>query len=99
MSIDLLKMKMVFTSEDMNRIVENEDGFVVDLHGKHRHEAKVFINNIILLTNHPFNMVLIHGYNNGTVLKQMIYEETINPRIVSKRGSAYNMGQTLLRVA
>ena len=99
MSGDMLKMKMLFSNDDMNRISESNDGYVVDLHGKHRCEAKVFINNIILLTNHPFTMVLIHGYNRGTVLKEMIFDEPINSRIIDKQVSAYNMGRTMLTVA
>ena len=99
MSCDMLKMKMIFTNDDMDRITENDTGYVVDLHGKHRYEARAFINNIIKLTNHPFTIVLIHGYNNGTVLKKMIFEDQINSRIINKTEAEYNMGRTLLTVA
>lgn len=99
MNKDLQRLSTIFSSDDMNRITASEDGLQVDLHGKSRHEAKVFINNIINLINHPFVLDIIHGYNRGTVLKQMIYKEKINSRIVSRTGVRYNMGETFLMVA
>ena len=99
MDKDLQRLSIIFTADDMNRITVSEDGLLVDLHGKSRHEAMVFINNIINLINHPFVLDVIHGYNRGTVLKQMLRKEKINSRIVSRKGSNYNMGETFLMVA
>jgi len=99
MSADLNRMQIVFTAEDMRRISLIEDGFKVDLHGKNRWEAKAFIRNIINLVNHPFTLDVIHGYNRGIVLKNMISSEEINSRIVSRHVSEYNMGETYLTVA
>ncbi len=92
-------MKIVFTEDDMRRIREYEGKIVVDLHGKKRREAIVFVNNIINLVHHPFEMDLIHGYNHGTVLKEMVLEEQINRRIVNRRCSNDNLGVTHLNVA
>ena len=99
MNNDLVRMKTVFPDSDMNRISEDGDGYVVDLHGKHKYEARVLLNNIINITMHPFNLAVIHGYKQGITLKKMIQEETINPRIVEKKSSPYNMGLTFLTVA
>ena len=99
MSKDLCRMKILFTAEDMQRITEKEDGFKVDLHGKNRWEAKILIRNIINMVNHPFTLDVVHGYNHGIVLKTMINNEDINPRIISRKVSDYNMGETYLIVA
>ncbi len=93
------RMQIVLSSEDMRRISEVEDGYRVDLHGKNRWEAKVLLRNIINLVRHPFTLDVIHGYNNGIVLKTMINSEEINPRIVGRRISDFNMGETYLTVA
>ena len=99
MSTDFMRMQMIFSKEDMSRIELSESGIVVDLHGKHKGEAKRLINNIINIVNHPFIMDIIHGYNNGIVLKKMIHEESINCRITEKYSSAYNYGETFLVIA
>ena len=99
MSADMNRMQIVLSSEDMRRISEVEDGYRVDIHGKNRWEAKTLIRNIINLVNHPFVLDVIHGYNHGVVLKVMINSEDINPRIVCRKTSNYNMGETFLTVA
>ncbi|MBP3196034.1 MAG: hypothetical protein J6N21_03410 [Butyrivibrio sp.] len=99
MSTDLMRMQMIFSKEDMSRIELSESGIVVDLHGKHKGEAKRLINNIINIVNHPFIMDIIHGYNNGLVLKKMIHEERINSRVKGKYSNSYNYGETFLVIA
>ena len=98
MSGDMNRLKMILTEDDVNRIQELPDRMSVDLHGKTKKEAKRFLNNIINIIRHPFTMEVIHGYNRGTVLKEMIYMEDINPRITSKNGLYYNMGETILYI-
>ena len=99
MSADMNRMQIVLSSDDMKRISEVADGYRVDLHGKNRWEAKALIRNIINLISHPFVLDVIHGYNHGIVLKTMIKSEDINPRIVNRKTSDYNMGETYLTVA
>lgn len=99
MDKDFQRLSIIFSAEDMHRISFSDESVVVDLHGKNKYEAKTFINNIINMINHPFKMDVIHGYNHGTVLKQMIYKEEINSRIVERLGSNHNMGETFLMVA
>lgn len=49
---------------------------------------------------HYFNfiMVLIHGYNNGTILKNMIQYEINSKRISMKYRDVYNKGVTTLLI-
>ena len=99
MKSDMMKLNMILTQEEINRIQEYPNGMRIDLHGKTRKEAKRLLNNIINATLHPFTMDVIHGYNHGTALKDMIFEEDINPRIISKDVPVYNIGETILLIA
>ena len=98
MNDDMNRLNMILTAEDMNRIQEYPDRMSLDLHGKTKKEAKRLLNNVINIIRHPFTMEVIHGYNHGTVLKDMIFEEVINPRIVSKNVPSYNIGETYLYI-
>ena len=98
MKDDMNRLNMILTAEDMNRIQEYPDRMSLDLHGKTKKEAKRLLNNVINIIRHPFTMEVIHGYNHGTVLKDMIFEEVINPRIVSKNVPSYNIGETYLYI-
>lgn len=98
MNDDMNRLNMILTAEDMNRIQEYPDRMSLDLHGKTKKEAKRLLNNVINIIRHPFTMEVIHGYNHGTALKDMIFEEVINPRIVSKNVPSYNIGETYLYI-
>ena len=71
---------------------------IVDLHGMRKNEAKNIINSILLMYNFEFSLMLIHGYNNGTVLKDMIQYEIHNKRITLKYMYKYNKGVTFLLI-
>lgn len=97
------KMSMVLTKEDMDRICirKEENKNVVlkaDLHKMKYREAERFINNLIALNRDPFELDLIHGYNHGTVLREMIHNDLDNPRIKSKTQYLWNEGETLLSI-
>ena len=99
MGDDMDRLIIVLTKEEVDRIHEYPDGMSVDLHGKNKREAKKLLNNIINTIRHPFKMEVIHGYNHGTALKEMLYTETINPRITSKEALFYNMGKTIVSIS
>ena len=92
---------MLFTKEDINRIEIKEDNGIVtvDLHGLSVTNAKRLINNLIVMNRDPFELDLIHGYNRGTALKQMIHEDLNSNRIVKKEVLAHNLGLTKVQLA
>ena len=98
MNTDMVRLNLILTQEDMKRIQQYPDRMSLDLHGKTRREAKKLLNNVINTIRHPFTMEVIHGYNHGTALKDMIFEEVINPRIISKDVPSYNIGETFLYI-
>ncbi len=98
------KMSMILTKDDMERVsVRKEDDenlvLTADLHEMKYKEAYRFVNNLIALNNEPFELDLIHGYNHGTVLRDMIHKDLDNPRIISKTLLLWNEGETLLSIA
>lgn len=71
----------------------------VDLHGMNRNSACRFISNIIKINRFPFLLDIIHGYNHGTVLKEMIIHEFFSTRVANKECPSWNPGETLMKIA
>lgn len=93
------KLNMIFTNEEISRITVKENdsdkvNVVVDVHGMKCSQAKRFINNIINTIHSKFNLIVIHGYNHGTAIKDMLAESFINSHIVDKFLDPNNQGVT-----
>ncbi len=86
------KVIKVHTGTDGKQIVD------ADLHGMTCKVAKRFITNIIAMDQSAFEFRLIHGYNHGTALKEMISITKFSERVQSKRGLPYNYGITILDI-
>lgn len=99
MNRDIKRLKMVLPEREFERIEESEDGFIVDVHEFHRAETKRMINNMINIIKTPCVITVIHGYNRGTVLLQMIRTDMVNPKIKKISTVEYNHGVTFLEVA
>lgn len=68
------KLSLILTQENMNRIDfrEKEGEIIIDVHGMKCCEAKRFINNIINISRREVKITVIHGYNHGTAIRDMI---------------------------
>lgn len=100
MNTDMMRYRMIFTNEEISRITKlDEYAYEVDLHGECRADAKRFLNNLINVTRHPFVLSVVHGYNHGTVLQEMVRSDFDNPRVVSMNAVPFNQGETVLCVA
>lgn len=71
----------------------------VDVHGLSCKEAYRLINNIINYANSSFGLVVIHGFNHGTAIKDMLANSFNNPNIEIKYVDPYNPGITYIHVA
>lgn len=93
---------MVLTEGEKNRIRiinENENiQIIVDVHGLKTHEAKRLINNLVVMLRGSFELKIIHGYNHGTSIKEMIWNEFKNKKVVNKLADKSNLGVTYLAV-
>lgn len=98
------KMAMIFTQEDINRVSIRENGnnqeVAVDLHGFSVKEAEMFVDNVIALDPGAFRMDLIHGYNHGTAIKEMVNTPGMlrSRRIRERKSPAWNPGLTTLTI-
>ncbi len=98
------RMSFVMHGEYLSRVMisDNEDGetvIKVDLHGMCRESAQKSLRNIINIIRIPFILDVIHGYNGGTVIKELIYNDLKSPKIVGYRSPNWNPGETLLQIA
>ena len=67
----------------------------VDVHGMNKEEMESFVNFIVLLLRGiEFSLVIIHGYNNGTVLKEAIRKDEFVSRPHTVITDKFNLGIT-----
>ena len=93
---------LIFTNNILSSInvFNDEDNirYQIDLHGFSRKQAYFVITTIIKLTRENFTLDLIHGFNHGTILKSMIYEDIHSPRITNKYCNPWNPGETFIEL-
>ncbi|TGX98806.1 hypothetical protein E5357_07530 [Hominisplanchenecus murintestinalis] len=100
----ITRLGMLFSQDDIARIVVKEKGekklqVTVDVQGMKCKQAKRFINNIINTIREAFEMVIIHGYNHGTAIKDMLAGNFTNTHIVEQYQDPYNKGVTHMVLA
>ena len=98
------RLKMVLTQSEMNRIKisESRSGKIritADVHGMKCYEARRFINNIINIVRIAFQLVIIHGYNHGTAIKEMLAQNFSNDHIYEQFPDLRNQGVTHMLIA
>ena len=98
------RLKMIFTQEEIDRlsiteIDENQVRIIADVHGMKCSQARRFINNIINAVRVAFQLIIIHGYNHGTAIKDMLSEDFSNSHIMEQHVDLYNQGVTHMLIA
>lgn len=98
------RLKMVLTQSEMNRIKisESRSGklrITADVHSMKCYEARRFINNIINIVRTAFQLVIIHGYNHGTAIKEMLAQNFSNDHIYEQFPDSRNQGVTHMLIA
>ena len=101
--IFLDKLRMICSLDDIGRLQikgdENTVDVVVDVHGMKCVQARRFLNNIIALMEGAFRVIVIHGYNHGTAIKDMLADNFNNKHIMKRLSDPYNHGVTYLLCA
>ena len=97
-------MKMIFTRDEMERIVitADEQGTTnvdLDLHGLDCKQAQRLVKNVINVNRGEFILDVIHGYHNGTALKSLLLNTDWGVRVRFKNCSDVNPGRTYLAIA
>ena len=98
------RLRMVLTQSEMNRIKISESHgekirITADVHGMKCYEARRFINNIINIVRTAFHLVIIHGYNHGTAIKEMLAQNFSNDHIYEQFPDPRNQGVTHMLIA
>lgn len=99
------RLSMIFTWDELCRVqireAENDSVamIIADVHGMKCFEAKRFINNIINAVRITFQLIVIHGYNHGTAIKDMLAYNFKNEHVCSQWQDQYNRGITRMYVA
>ncbi len=93
------KLQMIFTNNEINRLSIKEipgtmTQITADVHGMKCSQARRFINNIINTVRVAFQLIIIHGYNHGTAIKDMLAQNFINTHITKQHSDPYNQGVT-----
>lgn len=98
------RIMMILSQEDISRLIISESAsghikIIADVHGMKCYEARRFINNIIGVVHADFQLVVIHGYNHGTAIKEMLAQDFQNTHISERFPDSYNQGITHMYIA
>ena len=98
----LNRLNSIFSKADIDRIssrANKEICLIVDVHGMKCFQAKKFITNIINVVRIVFRLIIIHGYNHGTAIKDMLSSNYDNCHISFQYADPYNQGITHMLIA
>ncbi len=101
----LNKIKTIVTPEIAENIhavdCENVKKLVIDVHGLSAKTAKRTINNIVAVNRAGYEVQIIHGYNHGTAIKEMLQDKNriSSKRIKNRKGCKHNLGITNLEIS
>lgn len=100
----ITKLRLILSSDELERLMitvteDNIINIVADVHGMKCSEARRFINNIINTARCTVKLEVIHGYNHGTAIKDMLAQDFRNPHIELKYPDVYNRGMTHMLIA
>ncbi len=98
------RLSMILTVEELDRIqvsqnADDEIIIVADVHGMTCTGARKLLNNIINVIRVSFQLIIIHGYNHGTAIKDMLANNFFNHHIYDKYTDTYNYGVTHMLIA
>ena len=98
------RLKMILTPEEISRLKINESNsdhikIIADVHGMKCYQARRFINNIINVVRVSFQLTIIHGYNHGTAIKEMLAQNFSNNHIYEQYPDPRNQGVTHILIA
>lgn len=93
------KLKLILLDEDMLRFSGKDGVYFLDVHGLPVHEARMLIKNVGALMSSKDNLTVIHGYNHGTAIKEMLAKDGLFRRTYTLTENAYNKGRTSIQFA
>ncbi len=71
---------------------------VLDLHGKNKYQARVAIDAALRRSKGVYRIRLVHGYNSGTELRDMIRKEySVHPKLIRLESTGEGSTELVLR--
>ena len=97
-------MEFIFSADQLQRIrlYSDEVGKMkiqVDVHGMSCCEARRFMNNLINTIGFDCSITVIHGYNHGTAIRDMLENQFDNCHVRNRQPDPFNPGRTFLSIA
>ena len=71
----------------------------LNVHGMTVREAKVFILNVVNVIHGTMALEVIHGFNHGTAIRDMLAGENFSGRLTERYCPGKNPGMTNMRIA
>ena len=100
MKENMERFETLLSGKDMERVsISANDGFYVDLHGMSCQQATRFLRNLIALVKTACEMTVIHGYNHGQALKDIVRKGGLSSKVIRTESVAWNPGMTKLLIA
>lgn len=98
------RLRMILTKEEISRVrvSQSDDAqirIIVDVHGMKCFYARRFISNIINAVRTAFQLIVIHGFNHGTAIKDMLADNFCNYHIAAQYVDSRNPGVTHMHIA
>ena len=98
------KLYLIFSTDELSRIsIKEHPGNILklyaDVHGLKCYQVKRFLNNLINIIKVSFELIVIHGFNHGTAIRDMLSDNFNNLHLVRKYVSQFNQGVTHMIIA
>lgn len=88
------KLKLILTEDEMNRFFGRNGRYYIDVHNLKVIEAKKLIKKIGSLMAAEEKLTVIHGYNKGTAIKEMLINNKLFYRNYILNSVHRNPGRT-----
>lgn len=98
MSDQVKKFEFVFSKDDLARFRVVDGELYIDVHGMTCPMAQRFLKNTIALLKGSVNIYVIHGYNRGCAIKEMLRNTPLSHRQYQVQHVNWNPGITRLVV-
>ena len=99
MSEQVKKFEFVFSRDDIQRFSVVDGELYVDVHGLTCPKAQRLLKNTIALLRGDITIYVIHGYNHGHAIKEMLRNTKLSRRNYQTQHVDWNPGMTKLVVA
>lgn len=93
------RLELVLKKEQLSRIRFEQAELTVDLHGMCQSECRWLVRTMIAIIFTDFQLNLIHGYNHGTKLKEMLLATNLSDRVTDMYCDPWNPGMTHMHIA